>query len=379
MANRGRPPKLKNPDESNLDTPRKRGRPKGSAGKTKPSKWVEPMEIKEPEKLKCTSCDRLFETRDYYKSNSVLNESVGRVPYCKECIDKFYQKFLKKYKAVFEQVEPERKAIERVCMVLDVYYSDSIFDAAEKESKDNLDTPLIWLYMKHASLIQYYKKSYDDTIFERYQEAKNARAAMSVFTEQDFEQGAVLEKAVKFFGSGFSNEDYIFLQEQYDDWTTRHECETKSQEEVFKQICFTQLELLKATRAGQDTKGLNDTFLKQLEAAKLQPKQNKGETAASNQTFGTLIDKWENTRPIPEIDEDLKDVDKIGLYLDVFFRGHLAKMMGLKNGLSNLYTKFMKKYTVERPEYADNSDGEALFDVIFGKAGMDETSPDDEQ
>ena len=88
MANRGRPPKLKNPDESNLDTPRKRGRPKGSAGKTKPSKWVEPMEIKEPEKLKCTSCDRLFETRDYYKSNSVLNESVGRVPYCKECIDK---------------------------------------------------------------------------------------------------------------------------------------------------------------------------------------------------------------------------------------------------------------------------------------------------
>ena len=116
---------------------------------------------------------------------------------------------------------------------------------------------------------------------------------------------------------------------------------------------------------------MNATFLKQLEAAKLQPKQNKGETTANNQTFGTLIDKWENTRPIPEIDEDLQDVDKIGLYLDVFFKGHLAKMMGLKNGLSNLYTKFMKKYTVEKPEYDNDEDSEVIFDAIFGSNNDD--------
>ena len=33
-------------------------------------------------------------------------------------------------------------------------------------------------------------------------------------------------------------DDYLFLYEQYSDWTARHECETKSQEEIFKQICF---------------------------------------------------------------------------------------------------------------------------------------------
>ena len=104
----------------------------------------------------------------------------------------------------------------------------------------------------------------------------------------------------------------------------------------------------------------------------MQPKQNHNESNSNAQTFGTLIDKWENTRPIPEIDEDLRDVDKIGLYLDVFFKGHLAKMMGLKNGLSNLYTKFMKKYTVERPEYDDDEDGEALFDAIFGNSANED-------
>lgn len=59
---------------------------------------------------------------------------------------------------------------------------------------------------------------------------------------------------------------------------------------MFKQICFTQLNLLKAQRLGEDTKDINATYLKQLEAAKLQPKQNKGEAVSENQTFGTLIE-----------------------------------------------------------------------------------------
>ena len=180
------------------------------------------------------------------------------------------------------------------------------------------------------------------------------------------------EKTIQFFGVGFNDEDYKFLKEQYDDWVARHECKTKAQEEIFKRICFKQLEILKATRRGDDTKHLDATFRDLLDTAKLQPKQNSGDTMADNQTFGTLIDKWENTRPIPEIDEDLRDVDKIGLYLEIFFKGHLAKMMGLKNGLSNLYSKFMKKYTVEKPEYNDDEDGEALFDAIFGSANIED-------
>ena len=138
------------------------------------------------------------------------------------------------------------------------------------------------------------------------------------------------------------------------------------QEEIFKRICFKQLEILKATRRGEDTKNLDDTFQKLLDTAKLQPKQNSGDTTADNQTFGTLIDKWENTRPLPEIEEELRDVDKIGLYVDVFLKGHLSKMMGLKNGLTNLYNKFMKKYTVEKPEYNSDANSDALFDAIFG-------------
>ena len=102
----------------------------------------------------------------------------------------------------------------------------------------------------------------------------------------------------------------------------------------------------------------------------MQPKQNAGDTTADNQTFGTLIDKWENERPLPEIDEELKDVDKIGLYIDTFFKGHTCKMLDKKNAFSNLYSSMMKKFTVNKPEYeSDESyDSELVFDKMFGKA-----------
>lgn len=46
--------------------------------------------------------------------------------------------------------------------------------------------------------------------------------------------------------------------------------------------------------------------------------------------MGTLIQKYEETRPLPEIDPELADVDKIGTYIDAFYRGHASKMLGLK-------------------------------------------------
>lgn len=339
------------------------------------SRGNKPLKKKEsiatPTTLHCLCCNEELDSNKFYSSDSELHESIGKIPYCGECLDRFYQHYLKKYESL-EYSNPERKAIERICMTLDVYYSDKIFDSAIKESETSTGATLISLYFKQVKLYQHRKKNYDTTIHEKFLAMRDSDASMSVYTQQDVKQSEEMQAATKLFGSGFSDDDYLFLYEQYSDWTTRHECETKAQEEVFKRICFKQLEILKATRKNEDTKDLDTTFQKLLETAKLQPKQSRGETTAEVQTFGTLIDKWENTRPIPEIDEDLRDVDKIGLYLDVFFKGHLAKMMGLKNGFSNLYTKFMKKYTVEKPEYNDDEDGEALFDAIFGNANFED-------
>lgn len=47
-------------------------------------------------------------------------------------------------------------------------------------------------------------------------------------------------------------------------------------------------------------------------------------------------------------------------------------MMGLKNAFTPLYDRFMKKYTVKKPQYNEDEDTEVLFDQIFGPKIEDE-------
>ena len=317
-------------------------------------------------KYKCFCCEKEYVESNYYSSTSEFYINIGKVPYCKQCIGKLYQHFLDKYTNE-GCLNPEKKAVRRVCMALDIYFNDKAYnDAIDDAKRRKIDITAMGSYMKRVQLNPHRGKTYDDTIYEEEQADFDSNISID-----DFDSSEVDQSTIEFFGVGFVNEDYKFLKKEYDDWTARHECKTKAQEEVFKDICFNRLQNLKALRRGEDTKDITASFQRLLDSGKLQPKQNAGETMADNQTFGTLIDKWENTRPIPEVDEDLRDIDKIGLYLEIFFKGHLAKMMGLKNSLSNLYTRFIKKYTVEKPEYKDNEDGEALFEAIFGNASDD--------
>lgn len=314
-------------------------------------------------KSKCTCfyCGKEYVDTNYYKSNSKFYGNIGKVPYCKQCIEKFYQYYFDKYTNE-GCLTPEKNAVKRLCAAFDIYYKEDAYNAAiESARKREMNITPMGAYMKMIQLSQYKGKSYDNTVSDEEKNSFAVSVSGGVSRSRNVD-----EDTMKFFGIGFSDEDYEFLKEQYDDWVARHECKTKAQEEVFKRICFKQLEILKATRRGEDTKNLDATFQNYLDTAKLQPKQNSGDTTADNQTFGTLIDKWENERPLPEIDEELKDVDKIALYINIFFKGHLAKMMGLKNGLSNLYNKYMKKYTVEKPEYDNDENSDALFDAIFG-------------
>lgn len=308
--------------------------------------------------LACPICKRILPESEFYNSNSLFFN--GKITYCKKCVDEIYRNLVKKYQDDNRDF-PEKDAMRRICMAFDIYWRSDLFETAQKTIESKKEMTLVSAYFKIYQLVQYSSKTYDKTIDDEG----------TLIVKPEVTENSIPENTIRFFGSGFTTEDYLFLQEQYDDWTARHECNTKVQEEIFKQLCFNQLETLKATRAKQDTKDLIATFQKLLDSAKLQPKQNTKETISDSQVFGTLIDKWETTRPIPEPEEELRDVDGLGRYIDVFYRGHLAKMMGLKNGLSNIYTNFMKKYTVDKPEYDDDNSSEALFDAIFGIHDVD--------
>ncbi len=317
--------------------------------------------VTDDKKYKCSMCGNSWNAQKNHFSKSAhpkYQANNGYIEICNECRDKYYKKLVDFYSG------NEEHAIRHMCMEFGWVYH---LDALVASRQISADRSRISHYLAKKNLGQTSKIG--TTYFDSMKYDFENKTDEVVETIDDVKDKAKAKtKTVKFFGTGFTDGDYLYLQDQYDDWTSRCECKTKVQEEVFKRICFKQLEILKANREGKDTKDLDKTFQDYLDTANLKPKQNNLDALSDAQTFGTLLSKWETERPLPEIDPELEDVDKIGLYIDVFFRGHLAKMMGLKNGLSNLYNKFIKKYTVQKPEYDGDEDSEALFDAIFGNS-----------
>lgn len=312
--------------------------------------------ILEQDLINCPCCGEFISRDNFYADNKF---AIGVFPQCKKCILAEVEQRRKKSDKPNETKESVIKMLQK----MDLPYIDSLYeslckDVANEVNEKNKRSPFLAYLPPIKSLPQYNTKTYANSEFGDNSISEN--------DEDIKENSRILKTAKKRFGSAFNNQELFFLENEYQDWTRRYQCENKAQEILFKRVCFKELDIDKAQKEGKDTKELDKTLQELLGSLNLKPSQNNSNTLTESKTFGQLIEKWENERPIPEPDKEFKDVDKIGLYIDVFFKGHLSKMMGLKNGFSSLYEKFMKKYTVSQPEYDEDTDSEILFEQIFG-------------
>ena len=316
--------------------------------------------IIEQDYILCPKCGEFISRENFYSSNEY---PIGVFPQCKKCILTEVEQRTKKT----DKPNETKDSVKRMLQKMNLPYIDDLYESACKTVADevnekNRKAPFLAYLVPLKSLPQYKNKTWAESEFE-----------LGIVTEEEETKisAKTIKAAKKRFGSGYSNEDYMFLENEYQDWTTRYACENKAQELLFKRICFKELEIDKAQKAGKDTKELDKTLQELMGSLSVKPSQSNSDSLADFQTFGQLIAKWEDEKPIPEPDEEFRDVDKIGLYIDVFFKGHLSKMMGLKNAFSSLYERFISKYTVTKPQYDEDVDSEVLFDQIFGSK-MDE-------
>ena len=300
--------------------------------------------------IRCANCGEWWGKKNYYSSRKY---KTGIFPVCKKCI---LAKVEQRKKSTDEPHETKESVID-ICREMDILYHDTYYEtcckAVESGAGDNVKkSPFLQYIVAIMSLPQYRGKTFADSEFP---------------IELTGNKFKVKQSTIKRFGEGFTNSDYMFLQDEYEDWVSKYECNTKAQSELFERLCFKKLEIHKATLAGKSTKDLDESYQKLMNTANITPRQNSLDTLSEGQNFGQMIQRWEDEKPIPECDPELRDVDHIGQYIDVFYKGHMAKMLSLKNSLQNIYESFMKKFTVERPEYNEEEDSEELFDKIFNQ------------
>ena len=320
---------------------------------------------------KCCCCGK-----HYAKQKGNFPASTSRffihnnlyLPICYNCLENH----LREYMAVLGS---EQAAMERICLHWDMYWNPEIFESSSK-ARNSESMSVLKSYVRRIGLIQYKDKSYDTTIDALEKVKINSITEIEDFSEFN-EDYQVSEDTIKFFGLGYSKDEYQILEDEYNDWVERYECQTKAQEELFKNLSITQLKIQQITKEGGDIDKLMATFNKLLDNANISPRRLDDSTSKDDECFGTLIKKWEYEKPIPEPDPEWKDVDGIVKYITVYFLGHLCKMLHIKNSYSRMYDEEMEKYRVERPEYED--DDEALFDSIFCSASNSLNGDDDDK
>ena len=306
----------------------------------------------------CPHCGKWKTVKAFYSST----ETASGIEHfaCKEClIDMCTDK-----DKDGRRIDNKQKTID-VFRRLDWVFIDSDYEAqldvlSEGLGEKNRSTAAQQYIVMVKSLPQYKNKHWKDSELSIEDETENN-------PEEDVKiVQKTLRAAKKRFGTDYNNEELMFLENEYQDWISRYDCSQKAQEETFQNLSILKLMKRNAIKKGASTKDLDYSYQQWLDTGNLKPKQNTLDTLSDAQTMGTLIQKYEETRPLPDIDPELADVDKIGTYIDAFYRGHASKMLGLKNRFSNIYERVMAKYTVNPPSYDEESDSEILFDKIFG-------------
>lgn len=303
----------------------------------------------------CHSCNEFHSTEAFYNDRRF---ATGLYPECKKALLMQATDYDKK---TGEYKDNREKTIE-VFRKLDLPFLDSLYKSALQNvasdvGERNRQTAYQHMLVMVKTLPQY----------------KNMKFANSEFDEAfepSEDEVKVVQKTVKrgkkIFGEGRSNEDYMYLTDQYDDFCLRTQVDTISQEMYVKQICLQLLDIEKDRKENKDVSKKIDSLDKLMNSANLQPRQNVSSAASDSLTFGQLIEKWEVNEPIPEPDEDFKDVNSIGKLLRVYFSGHLAKALGLKNAYSEEYEEEIKKYTVTKPESREEGNSTEIYEHLFG-------------
>lgn len=315
------------------------------------------------DKAVCHRCGTVYSRRKGYfpVSYSVLNKGTGHTHICRNCIDNIYDGYL-------SQCNDPKLAVRQVCRKLDLFWSEKVFDIVNKQS---VPRSMMTQYLSKIASTTYAGKSYDDTLSlegtlwnfgqnttETIVEEKPEEKPVEIPTQDEDE--SVSDDIVMFWGSGYTPNMYRELEQRKAYWVKRlgedYEMDIGT-EAIIRQICALELDINRDRAAGKAIDKNVNALNNLLGSAKLKPNQKNDDvdTDTINSPLGVWIYRYEYQKPLPDVDDDLKDVNKLRKYVFTWL-GHLCKMLNIKNAYSDLYESEVSKYTVDKPEYDGDDD-----------------------
>ena len=283
------------------------------------------MAKKEKPTKACSKCTKIKSLDEYYMASSDLISSDGKLTICKVCLESLITDYNNP-----TQFKNIMRSIDRPFLAAEYLGSPSSNPSNPQRE-----------YMKRLAMRQNRHLTWADSEFGQF--VGTGISSTTINPNID-------EEITRYWGNGYSVEEYEFLEDERHKLMSSFECPDYGMEMIMKDICFINLDIEKCRQDRKDNSGkviteLIKTRRDLMNDANMKPIQSTGAEASDQITFGTLIKKWENERPVPKkLDDDMKD------YIDTFMIGHLAKMDGLNNDMTKKYDQALAKYTIDFDE-----------------------------
>lgn len=318
------------------------------------------------QKFYCCRCGKSFSRKKGYfpVSHSPMYRGTGYLPFCVDCIDDMYEEYCQELGG--------KEAMRRMCMKLDLYWSESIYEMVERTSGTN---SRIRNYIGKTNIVRFIDKTFDDTLREEAKADKSEpiyQAAPS--GECSCEPDEIDQKVIDFWGAGYAKDFYDELERRYAGWTENIPTITPTERSLYRQICLLETIISRDAAQGKQINNNVNALNTLLGSMNLKPAQQKGEADAEleKMPLGVGIQKWEYSRPLPETPKEKRDVRDTIKNITTWYLGHACKMVGLRNSYTKMYEDAMEELRVKHPEYDEEDDDSVLNDIFGGvKAGGD--------
>lgn len=297
------------------------------------------MSINTNEFYTCCQCGEPLIPSQFFKTFSGLYAGIGHLPICKSCLEQKYEMYKDAYQS-------GKKAMKRICMAFDVYYSDALYDPLEE------DNTIVGKYFRQLNMRQNRNKTFDMTLDKPFDFLENEKKAKPVKNEEE-EKTPIDPEDIEKWGYGLEAEDYEILNNHYKLLSSSNpQCDSNA--EIFiTDLCYTKMQQLKAIRESRvdDYKKLTESYIKTFKQAGLETV--KDTSAIEEFTIGVNIETIEKYTPAEYYKNKnlYKDHDNLGDYVERFL---LRPLRNLMFGSRDRDDEFYVKEEEETYGYADD-------------------------
>lgn len=326
-------------------------------------------------KKRCRYCTNERTIRRFYPSQDFL-DTDGRMSICIDCVSYLFNY----YYSVHSRIDI---AIYEVCRCVNVRYDSRAFsslmkalerngmqatvDAINGDYDESSETDIdkiavdtrttVWgkyysilKVMYHNSDIDLSFDVYKNDRPEGYEDKSTDKAVTEVIDDLYEKRLNALEKK---WGKGLEEDDYAYLESEYQGWAKTKDVDNKSVDLLIREVCLQQLNMRKARESGNsvDKKDI-DILTSLMDKCSITPdKEKESSSTRSQAAFGLWLKDVETLSPAEWVENQklFKDVEGIDDYVKRTYDRAVKNYIGMQRDFRIVADKMEKEAEIFDP------------------------------